>query len=455
MARRKQSRGWSWRLNAWAALAVTACLWLGASERCLAGVAPSQPGAEAEGAAANNEKQVTVEAEGTGATKMEALQSAWMEAVRKGVGMFMASKTELVNDKLTEQIVTHSRGQVNAYQIVEERKGADGWHLKIKARIDKDILQETAEAATSQKVAFDGKDLAAQKVTQQEKQKSAEQVWKEIEPLLDFRKCLKYKFSVEKITFANDFKFILTGYKDTQYKKGDFVFGCHVLTWDLAKFEKQCKELSKLFDLVAKEKRDVQYITPNYNKIWLAALKRVSADSFRYGWKHWEQRPKFRQFFLEDEWQQDCNKTEPTFPWNNFDFLYDYVFMIRMKDEEDKNSVIVVKNTSSGYQYIFDQQLKSITPQYQLQFYVKSGDGLDSLELNSSILNELFIGADCGWYRQRIAPLFKTKAIDYPHRTVHCHTIICIQPLNDLTPEQLTNIKSLNAGYTLKRVTND
>lgn len=206
MARRKQSRGWSWRLNAWAALAVMAWLWLGASERCLAGVAPSQPGAEAEGAAANNEKQVTVEAEGTGATKMEALQSAWMEAVRQGVGMFMASKTELVNDKLTEQIVTHSRGQVNAYQIVEERKEADGWHLKIKARIDKDILQESAEAATSQKVAFDGKDFAAQKVTQQEKQKSAEQVWKEIEPLLDFRKCLIYHFTVEKVTLDKDLR---------------------------------------------------------------------------------------------------------------------------------------------------------------------------------------------------------------------------------------------------------
>lgn len=424
---------------------MTACLWLGASERCLAGVAPSQPGAEAEGAAANNEKQVTVEAEGTGATKMEALQSAWMEAVRQGVGMFMASKTELVNDKLTEQIVTHSRGQVNAYQIVEERKGADGWHLKIKARIDKDILQESAEAATSQKVAFDGKDLAAQKVTQQEKQKSAEQVWKEIEPLLDFRKCLKYKFSVEKVTFANDFKFITKGhgYTNPQYKKGDFVFGCHVLTWDLDKFEKQNKELSKLFDLVAKEKREVQYITPNYNKILLTELKNQSADSFRYNWKNKEE---LRQFYFQDEYQKGF-KADPDFPiiWAQ-QGLSNYAFMIKMEQEENAKSVIVVKNTATGYQYIFDKQFRSITPRYQLQFYVKSGDGLDSLELNSSIINELYIGADCGWYRQRIAPLFKVN------NSIHCHTIICIQPLNDLTPEQLTNIKSLNAGYTLKRI---
>lgn len=40
-----------------------------------------------------SDKTETVEAEGSGSTKMEALQAAWMEAVRKGVGMYMSSKT--------------------------------------------------------------------------------------------------------------------------------------------------------------------------------------------------------------------------------------------------------------------------------------------------------------------------------------------------------------------------
>lgn len=450
MAKTKWSHGWGWRLGAGAALAVTAWLWPGAGGQAGRAEEPAQA----------EEKQVTVEAEGTGATKMEALQSAWMEAVRQGVGMFMASKTELVNDKLTEQIVTHSRGQVNAYQIVEERKEADGWHLKIKARIDKDILQETAEAATSQKVAFDGKDLAAQKVTQQEKQKSAEQIWKEIEPLLDFRKCLKYKFSVEKVPIANDYKFHFSGSssEDKQYKKGDFLFGCHVLTWDLDKFEKQNKELIKLFDMVAKEKKEVQYVTPNYNKILLDGLKWISADNNRLNWNHWTQRTEFRQFFFETERRDDWNKIDPNCneSRSTFEHFNNCAFMVENIDDHVR-SIIVAKTTATGYQYVFDKELKSIIPRYQLQFYIKNGDGLNSLELNSTrIYKELYVGfCSSNMYWNRIAPLFKTRSIFYPEPLHFCHSIICIQPLNDLTPEQLTNIKSLNAGYTLKRVTNN
>ena len=383
-------------------------------------MAPSQPGAEAEGAAANNEKQVTVEAEGTGATKMEALHSAWMEAVRQGVGMFMASKTELVNDKLTEQIVTHSRGQVNAYQIVEERKGSDGWHLKIKARIDKDILQETAEAATNQKVAFDGKDLAAQKVTQQEKQKSAEQVWKEIEPLLDFRKCLKYRFTVEKVTLDKDLRI-----DDKEYKKGtDFIFGCHYLSWDLQKFTKQKEELEKLFEQVALQKETVQYENPNQIKQCFAEIKKITSTDYHYNWAA----NGYKDIGF-------CGEGE--------------LFKAR---GYSSNDITVIKNTAIAIRYHFgkNKDAKSIMPEYALQFHITNDEGLESIALYSKT-KAFFVGATPYW-GPRIAPVFENK---YAPPFFFCHSIDCLQPLMDLTPEQLTNIKSLNAGYTLKRVTND
>lgn len=52
-------------------------------------------------------EQIEVEAEGSGTTKMAALQAAWQEAVRKGVGLFMTSKTQVIDDSLTEQIATY------------------------------------------------------------------------------------------------------------------------------------------------------------------------------------------------------------------------------------------------------------------------------------------------------------------------------------------------------------
>ena len=112
-----------------------------------------------------DKNRIVVEAEGIGPTKLEALQSAWMEAVRKGVGMFMTAKTEIVNDDITEKIVTHSRGQVNSYEVISETNGVDGWVVKIKANIDKDILEETAQAVQSKSVAFDGTSLAASQST--------------------------------------------------------------------------------------------------------------------------------------------------------------------------------------------------------------------------------------------------------------------------------------------------
>jgi hypothetical protein len=43
---------------------------------------------------------IQVVAEGSGTTKLEALNSAWNEAVKLGVGMFLVSKTEVIDEEI-------------------------------------------------------------------------------------------------------------------------------------------------------------------------------------------------------------------------------------------------------------------------------------------------------------------------------------------------------------------
>lgn len=68
------------------------------------------------------ENQVEVTASGQGTTKIEALNAAWTEAVRLGVGMFVSSKTQVIDDALAEEIILHSRGRVHSYKILTEEK---------------------------------------------------------------------------------------------------------------------------------------------------------------------------------------------------------------------------------------------------------------------------------------------------------------------------------------------
>lgn len=67
---------------------------------------------------------------------MDALKSAWMEAVRKAVGMFMVGTTEMINDALTEQLATYSRSQVNSYEVLSKKQNNGIWNVKIRANID-------------------------------------------------------------------------------------------------------------------------------------------------------------------------------------------------------------------------------------------------------------------------------------------------------------------------------
>jgi hypothetical protein len=106
-----------------------------------------------------NDKYVVVEAEGMGITKLDALNEAWNDAVRRGLGMFVMSKTEVTDDKLTEQIVALAKGRINSYEELGSENNGETWWVKIRANIERDLLEETARRSGKIVVALDPEEL--------------------------------------------------------------------------------------------------------------------------------------------------------------------------------------------------------------------------------------------------------------------------------------------------------
>lgn len=194
--------------------------------------------------AAETEK-ITVEAEGSGETKMAAMKDAWTNAVRQAVGMYMASassvKSEGLDDKYTEDIAAYSRGQVNSFETLSENQENGIWHIKIKANVDRDVLKETVAEASSKSVKVDGANLAAQMQSSQDQKKDAVEVLK-TSGLLDFKKCLEYEPSI--VTYEINGK--------------PAIFMQHVLKMNLEKYTAQAQELEKLIAQIAQKKFQVK-----------------------------------------------------------------------------------------------------------------------------------------------------------------------------------------------------
>ena len=203
-------------------------------------------------------EQVEVEASGNGQTKMDALQNAWMEAVRLGVGMFLTSKTESIDDTLTEKIVIHSRGQVNSFEILSENNTNDVWSITIRAKLDKDILQETVASTQSKALDFNAQDDAAQKISQEQKGKSQTEVLQASLDLFDFSKCLDYTNT------------LIKGHP--KYKNNKKYYIQHILKMNLKKFKAQADQLEKVIASIAEKQIDV-HLDIKIGKQILEAIK--------------------------------------------------------------------------------------------------------------------------------------------------------------------------------------
>lgn len=343
-----------------------------------------------------SDKTVAVEAEGSGSTKMEALQAAWMEAVRKGVGMYMSSKTEAVDDNLTEQVVLHSRGQVNSYSVISENKENDIWNVRIKANIDKDILQETAEVTQTNKLKLDGKDLAAAIDTKEKKAESQRLALAEVKNILNLVDILDYSANIEK--FNND-------------KGNDFYFVKFILSMNLDKWLKQVHEAEKVLDRICSKKIDVN-IRKDYSKVMLDDLRNYT--------------PPFKDTF---NWLIRYSTDTP-----------------RILDNIPNESICIFKSIGKSKCYLFEKGTvndilyNEDKNRYLLQFKSNINDGLDSQEVESKV--------DTLTYPRS----YNGSVFVYPcFGPGNSYFMLQYNQKLDLTAEQLVKNNEITTSYTLVR----
>ena len=62
--------------------------------------------------ALTEEKYIVVDAEGIGSSRETAIEQAYMDAVRRSLGMILDAKTEVKDNGISEKIISYSRGVV-------------------------------------------------------------------------------------------------------------------------------------------------------------------------------------------------------------------------------------------------------------------------------------------------------------------------------------------------------
>lgn len=96
-------------------------------------------------------KEITVECDGSGATRQDALRDAMRKAIEKAVGMYVLSKTTMTYQELKEQVIVTSDAVVTNYKEIKSEEEERGWtvrtgtvraegvslHLSVRFRLDK------------------------------------------------------------------------------------------------------------------------------------------------------------------------------------------------------------------------------------------------------------------------------------------------------------------------------
>lgn len=90
---------------------------------------------------------VTVTATGEGQGKEQALATAMRRAVEQGVGTMINSSTTVIDSALVDdKILSHSKGYVTSYKIINEQQTADGFVVTISANVNNRLLKDDIDA---------------------------------------------------------------------------------------------------------------------------------------------------------------------------------------------------------------------------------------------------------------------------------------------------------------------
>ncbi len=178
---------------------------------------------------------VVAEGKGVGVDRDDALRLAWQDAVRKGTGLVMDSTTVRKGDTIVESITLLSRGYIDRYELLEEKKIKGVFHTKVKAWIRRDIILQGLLAERPAEYSVDGKSLYAQALTKEE------QIREAVEILDEWLSSVKYE------------NYLIASVSNPVFRHGAGEIAFRVaLTFDADRFYSEfAAEMTRLLDYVA------------------------------------------------------------------------------------------------------------------------------------------------------------------------------------------------------------
>jgi hypothetical protein len=116
---------------------------------------------------------VTVESSGGGTSRAEALLDARRNAVQSAIGLVSKGITEVVDDKVHENIVQLSRAFIEKFEIIKENSDQGKYYVNIKAWIRRENLIEGLTRYDPDKSLIDGTGLFTKWATREQQIKEA------------------------------------------------------------------------------------------------------------------------------------------------------------------------------------------------------------------------------------------------------------------------------------------
>lgn len=118
---------------------------------------------------------------GVGATAELALQNAFKRAVEEVVGNIIIATDESRNNRLVRNdIISHSAGYVDRYDVVKEVKMADGWHVHAVVYVKSSRIANRILGGAGSTDSLQGDRMATQHNTYLNERKTGDQLVKEV-----------------------------------------------------------------------------------------------------------------------------------------------------------------------------------------------------------------------------------------------------------------------------------
>ena len=206
------------------------------------------------------QKFVTVEARGIGATPDAATRDALSQAVQQAAGAIVDSQTLIKNDEIMqEKILTASNAIVKKYDvIVPVKKNRSGlFEIRIKAQVESNLLrQKLIEYKIIEGKVEGTQDIWAEIVTQEKNQVDMQTMIENVFSKVDFKRYLNFDLIGVNGTRGNEAKLHME--YDPKDKSKVFIAVGLVCMFDAQRFQNECMpHIRKIFDSLPFEEKKV------------------------------------------------------------------------------------------------------------------------------------------------------------------------------------------------------